>query len=194
MYILEESADGIECAGGLADGDRRKRAGGAGTAVCGGVGVKHPKPACSKTVQPLFADCTTDQDIVYALRALNAGNGQGVKMGWREIAQLPGLDGRIEFATLNAYALERRPIVNKEHRRIFGLPCTVEAEPCPSCGSAPSVCLCDGSRVVKPPSPTRRKRNRRAVNLDDPSSAARTLRNAGTTDDYRRKLAEELLK
>ena len=43
------------------------------------------------------------------------------------------------------------------------------------------------------PSASPDKRHRRAINLDDPASAAATIRSAGTTAEYRRRLAALLL-
>ena len=122
---------------------------------------KHRLSPCTKSVQPLFRGCTTFFDVAIVLRALHDGDGQTGRTGWREVAQLPGLDGRIKFATLSGYAREDRPIVNEEHRRIFGLPCKVKIDPCPHCQQAPTVCLCDGSTVRQPSTNGARKRGKR---------------------------------
>ena len=70
---------------------------------------------------------------------------------------------------------------------------------CPVHGTACTV-DCSTEKVVPKearvyvPHGTNKKRNRRAVNLDDPVSAAMTIRNAGTTEAYRRELARELMR
>jgi hypothetical protein len=94
----------------------------------------------------------------------------------------------ISSGSLAAYA-KGRPVKNKAHRHIFRLPHYVVTEACPICGAAPTVCLCDGKRVVKP-SKKGKQYPRRAIRLDDPESAARSLIGADVTTEYLHRLAE----
>jgi len=59
-------------------------------------------------------------EIRRTLINLHSGDGQTPKMSWAKIASLKQYRG-INRATLSAYA-RGRSIVNKEHRKILGLP------------------------------------------------------------------------
>ena len=70
-------------------------------------------------------------------------------------------------------------------RKMEYIPGQVSAPACPTCGEAPTVCLCDGCQVVNPEeytikrkATTKRKRAPRiAVSKVDPASAAKSLSN-----------------
>ena len=142
-------------------------------------------PKCTQSVHPFPGMKNSDADVISILTLLHAGNRCVAPMSWREIASKMPLFNQINHATLSAYANERRPITNKRHRRILGLPYTIETAPCPDCGEAPTVCLCDGCQVVNPEeytikrkaTPKRKRAPRIAVRKDDPASAAKSLSN-----------------
>lgn len=122
-----------------------------------------------------------EKDIVIMLRKLHRQSGSWALVQEKHYP-------KISSGSLNAYA-NGRPIKNRKHRHIFGLPHYVVTEACPECGSAPTVCLCDGKRVVKP-SKQGKRYPRRAIRLDDPESAARSLIGSEATTEYLHRLAE----
>jgi len=73
-----------------------------------------------------------------------------------------------------------RAAIEKLYLDLTGRPAPVYVEPCPKCHHAPTVCLCDGSKVVKaaPQGAPRKRAPRIEIALSDPERARARLEQA----------------